>query len=147
MNNYLRKIIFLVASAQMHSDEGKIERNANSWYYEGLTQEVINFKNNCCCYGYDGKDSAIIAAINIINKHPLMGVNYYVKNNNNNVIVYFNFKINNRRLQVSFHSFSSKLRKLIGKGSPCRWEKKISSRETCQLLLRLCGEESEVKTI
>lgn len=147
MKQILKKVIVLIASAQMRSDEGKILRNHHNDVYKGLSQEIITFKSNCCHYSYDGKDAAIIAAIGIINKHPLMGVSYYVKNNGSNVIVYFNFKVDGKRLQVSFHTFSSELRKLVGKGSPCRWKEGIGSRETCHLLLKLCGEESEIKVV
>ena len=139
MKDVFKNVILLVASAQRHSDEGKVCYRSQ--------QEVLNFKKTSCCYGYDGKDAAIIAAISIINKHPLMGVSYYVKNNGSNVIVYFNFKVDGKRLQVSFHTFSSELRKLVGKGSPCRWKEGIGSRETCHLLLKLCGEESEIKVV
>lgn len=138
MNKLLKKVIMLVASAQMHSDEGKVHYKVN--------QPVITFKGNCR-YGYKGKDAAIMAAICVINNHPRMGVNYYIKDNGENVIVYFNFKVDGKRLQISFHSFSDELRKLVGKGSPCRWREGIGSRETCCLLLKLCGEESEIKVV
>lgn len=139
MNKVLFNIIHLVAAAQAHSDEGKINK---SLY--GETVKVLNFTGKTCDGGYPGKDDAILAAIKIIDTHKYMGVNYYVKDNGKNVIVYFNFKIDGKRYQVSFHSFSNKLRKLIGKGSSCRWEKKMSCRETCQTLLKLCGKESEI---
>lgn len=144
MNKIVRQIILLVANAQRHSDEGKVLRNSRNWYYEGDTQEVIAFSKNYGKYGYDGKTQAILAAIALIDKHPYMGVSYYVKDDGNSVILYFNLKLDGKRYQVSFHAFESKLRKLAGKGSPCRWEKKMSSRETCQELLRLCGEESYI---
>lgn len=139
MNKVVFNIIHLVATAQAHSDEGKKPKS-----YYGIDVPILKFTGKTCENGYPGKDAAILAAIQIINNHKPMGVNYYVKNNGDNVIVYFNFKIDGKRYQVSFHSFFNELFKLIGKGSPCRWEKKISSRRTCQILLGLCGKESSV---
>lgn len=157
MKKILKDIIVLVASAQRHSDEGKVIKNERKAYYacwenndfsiKAEHQDVLSFKNTKSFYGYEGKDKAIVAAIKIINSHKYMGVNYFIKldSNSDAAIVYFNFKIDSERYQVSFHTFSKKLKKLAGKGSPCRWEKKMSSRETCQLLLKLCGEESKIK--
>lgn len=156
-NKILKDIVVLIASAQRHSDEGKIVRNQRRaqkarWFTDDETiqeehQDVLSFKNTKSCYGYNGKDKAIMSAIKMIDSHKYMGVNYFIKLNDNSeaAIVYFNLKLDGKRYQVSFHSFSRELKKLAGKGSPCRWEKKVSSRETCQILLKLCGEESKIE--
>lgn len=51
-------------------------------------------------------------------------------------IVYFDFKINGKREQISFHSFDERLRKYVSKSKKTTWSKDRTSRKTAKDLKR-----------
>lgn len=89
---------------------------------------------------YNKKEEYILQAIRTIRRSKT-DVNYYVEekgdqNGYPSIIVYFDFKINNKRKQVSFHTpynkASTELYLLKGSGRKTRWSKNIGgSREAC----------------
>ena len=87
--------------------------------------------------GYVAKDGYIKKAIQGIQKNKNSIFRFYVKKDKNisNYIIYFNFKVDGERFQVSFHSFKDWSKYERG-NCQTRWDKK-DSREAC---LRLYEE-------
>jgi hypothetical protein len=116
--------------AQIASDGGKgIDRLCD---VKG-TLALSRMYNN---KGYDAKDKMIRRAIKHINSCKSSGVYYSIKETqefqNRAYIIYFNFRIDGVRHQVSFHSFGK------WKETPkctTRWIHKMDSRETIELIL------------
>lgn len=82
--------------------------------------------------GYLAKDTCICKAIKAIQKNPSSGFYYHVKvektfrNNSHRFIVYFNFKLGDERLQISFHTYAN-MWKFVNQKCTTRWQKKHSS--------------------
>jgi hypothetical protein len=87
--------------------------------------------------GYDSKDGLLMKAIVLIGKSKESNFRYFVSKGDihNSSIVYFNFRIGGRRYQVSFHTFSNKVRRYTVKRGryATRWDEK-SSRDACKVL-------------
>lgn len=127
-NKYYNKTIQLIIDAQRASDGGKgIRALPENW---------------ATVAGYTAKPILIRKALEIIDSHPRMGINYYVieegdQNGYPSILVYFEFKIDGERHQVSFHNPAnpetfSELGKWVGKGRPTRWNKLVGgSRQAC----------------
>lgn len=132
MNSAFKKTIKLIVAAQYNSDAAK---GINI-----IPDKYDMYKNT---YYYDAKDKCILAAINLINSTSRSGINYYVveqldQNGHKSRVVYFDIKYNDLKYQISFHSFSGAIKKLVGKGRPTRWTKELAgSRDACLELIRL----------
>lgn len=128
----------LVCLAQDASDSGKYE-------------QVLNFRNtnNAVArkHGYSVKTSYIMKAIKIINSNPRCGWNYYIsgqtpdQNRYPSVIVYFEYKDDGNRYQVSFHTpwslVPDNMTAQMTKGRQTRWNHQIGgSRRDCQRLIK-----------
>ena len=119
-----------ILMAQIASDAGKglnILNHINGDFDEHIKE-----------LGYRAKDGFIKKAINIIRSGGT-DFNYYVdsgldQNGNASKIIYFDFKVNGRRQQISFHSFSG-WKGYIGSGRKTHWNHDLGgSRMACQLL-------------
>ena len=125
---YYNKTIQHIIDAQRASDGGK-----------GIMALPENWASAA---GYAAKPVLIRKALQIIDSHPRMGINYYVlseddQNGYPSILVYFEFKVDGKRCQVSFHNPSNPetfqtLGKWVGKGRPTRWNKlDVGSRQAC----------------
>ncbi len=91
--------------------------------------------------GYPAKDNAILEAIRLICQLREKTFRFSVcrstdQNNHPCFIVYFNFYIDNKRRQVSFHCFDKRLWKFETKSRKTTWDKKYSSSKTVRTLIR-----------
>lgn len=133
MESSSKNIAKLVCLAQIASDAGK---NIFELSIEGAKEAKK--------YGYYVKDSYILKAIKKINKLHSKEWSYFIlkapdQNGSPSKIIYFLYRENGMRLQVSFHSFSGgEIKKLAAKaaGMTQRWDHK-SSRKNCQILKRI----------
>lgn len=122
-----------ICLAQIASDAGK---NTFKLSIEGAKEAKK--------YGYHVKDSYILTAIKNINKLHSKEWGYFVlkapdQNGTSSKIIYFLYRENGMRLQISFHSFSGgEIKKMAEKttGMTQRWDHK-SSRKNCQILKRI----------
>jgi hypothetical protein len=127
LDKYISKQIIL---AQIASDGGKHINTTLSRISSLIPLGELYSKK-----GYIAKDACILNAIKAIQKKPNSGFFYHIKidrtlrGDRHCFIVYFNFKINNERHQVSFHCFSN-LWRFINKKCVTRWKKKYSSIES-----------------
>ena len=138
MDNYLNKsICTYLIKAQLCSDAGKN-------IYPSSTKAGKVARE----YGYDHKDYFIQKAMDKINSTPMSGFSYYVEPGfgiGADTIIYFNFKFNGERHQISFHSYSS-FKSYQSNSHKTRWDKKISgSRRSCDLLWDYLNHEVEGK--
>lgn len=126
--------------AQVASDSAKGKFAESYEKFQGFA----TLKNSSKIWNYKIKDEAIIKALSLIDKTPYCGVNYYVvraldQNGCPSNIIYFTFKIDEKRYQISFHNFRSVVRKNYAepkKGLPCHWEGGIGgSREAAIKLI------------
>lgn len=134
-----RAIAKAIVFAQLASDGGK-----------GINDLVneVNGKDACKCFslGYKAKDGNIFKAIDLINRQKSEEVRFYVRhawdqNGYASYLVYFTFRLNGKRLQVSFHSPDrgwSYLDKYCENTSATYWDKD-SSRRTCLILAERFG--------
>lgn len=115
--------------AQIASDAGK-----------GKHRLFIKGDVSCHEEGYKKKDDHIKQAILLINKYNTYFRYYIVKapdqKGHISKIIYFTYKNNGMRLQVSFHSFDGGfIKESIGKGMIQHWDKG-SSVGSCKLLIK-----------
>lgn len=130
-----KKIARNIILAQIASDGGKGYR-----YFKGLVPK----EDVAYLLGYDIKDDYILDAINMINRHgKSSGFSYYIGESdidswNESAIVYFNFKIDGKRYQVSFHTFGEEIisRRYEKKNDThsTRWDKASSRRAAMKLV-------------
>lgn len=130
MLNIEREIARHIVLSQIASDAGK-----------GICELHINGDKKAYQLGYIIKDAHIEQAIKLINKNKLNSFRYWVErkpdqNGNASNVVYFIYKKNGVRLQVSFHSFKRTIRGHVGKGMITEWDKK-SSRKSCESLIEM----------
>lgn len=99
-------------------------------------------------YGYNAKPAYILKAIKTINSTPRCGWNYWItkeadQNGYPSVLVYFEYKDECNRFQISFHTpygLADDFIPLIGKGRKTRWTKQIGgSVRSCKRLIRIFG--------
>ena len=136
MSNIDKKIAEAIVYAQIASDAGK-----GKLILEGRNIFKYNYTVD---KGYNAKDGYIFSALNLIRNTKNCSYKYYVtaqpdQNGNPSFIIYFNFKVNGKREQVSFHSFNKKMwKELVGSGTICHWQGGIGgSRKACQKLIGL----------
>lgn len=132
MNEIDKIISKYVVLAQTASDGGKGIKTLNNLF---PTSRLVNYK------GYDIKDVYIKKAINMIQKSKDSIFRFYVKEDWKiaNYIIYFNFKLDGERFQVSFHSFKD-WSKYKREDYQTRWNKK-DSREACLRLYKEIKKE------
>lgn len=129
----------LVCLAQDASDSGKYE---HALKFRNTDNSVARER------GYRVKTVYIEKAVKLINSNPRCGWNYFVsgqtpdQNKNPSVIVYFEYKNDGNRYQVSFHTpwslISTGMEALMAKGRNTRWNHKIGgSRRDCQSLIKM----------
>lgn len=128
----LRVCKYLVL-AQIASDGGK-----HLWFGKDDLSNSLSIGPVYRLKGYSVKDSEIIKAINTITRSKKStGFHFYVKEvdgfRSRAFLVYFNFKLDGKRYQISFHSFNLKLEKFANDKFSTRWDKK-SSRESAKVL-------------
>lgn len=133
-----RQIALAIVMAQHASDNGKgyyrLGRKPLSCHYA-----VQRFTAN---QGYNPKDSFIEKAVSLCQKGH-NSFNYYIEaapdqNGNDSFIIYFDTKIDSKRIQISFHSFNKRLwKKRVGQGRPTHWDHKIGgSYKSCIKLIK-----------
>ena len=138
MDNYLNKsICSYLIKAQLCSDAGKD-------IYPSSTKAGKIARS----FGYTHKDYFIQKAMDKINSTPVSGFSYYVAPGigvGADTVVYFNFKFNGERHQISFHSYNN-FKSYQSNSHKTRWDKKIGgSRRSCDLLWDYLNCEVEGK--
>lgn len=90
-----------------------------------------------CKMGYDFKQKAILEAIRLIRTNKT-SFNYYVEevpdqNGIMSILVYFDFKIKNKRYQISFHNHNceNELKFYVNTGRKTHWHKNYTSYYSC----------------
>ena len=123
------RIALCIIRAQKSSDAGKgIDRISLSKKY-----------SRPCRMGYGFKEADILEAIRLIRRNKTQ-FNYWVEfapdqNGVNSIVVYFDFKIENKRYQVSFHNHGCKeLDNYVNTGRKTHWHKTVSSYYSCTKL-------------
>ena len=156
MNKLQKEICSCLIAAQASSDGGKN-------IYEELWEQTPYYKN--FKDGYYEKTSSIFKAISLIRKNKSddnIRFYYNVKFEKEYCsygqykelyIIYFNIKIYDKNLQISFHLLEYEksvddleLAKLIVNSKSCSttWNKKISSRDTAMYLMNLLENEESL---
>lgn len=128
MLNIEREIARHIVLSQISSDAGK-----------GIKELHINGDKKAYKLGYKIKDAHIEHAIKLINKNKLNSFRYWVErkpdqNGHMSNVVYFTYKNNEIRLQISFHCFSRTIRGHVNKGVITEWTKIKNCRENCGIL-------------
>lgn len=130
MNFKDRRVAKLIIAAQFASDHSK-----------GI--HVIPLEYNLSCVrGYAAKAFLITKAIELLNEYHSKVFNYFVtkgkdQNMQESILVYFDIKYRQSKLQVAFHlPISDSLTKLVGKGRPTRF-KNGNSRDTVLHMVRI----------
>ena len=141
-----KRIARAIIAAQLCSDGGKRDRR--------LISKIIRFSSDDYFWktqwskGYSRKTFWLNRAIQMIDCSKEQTYHYWVENNPDqngypSTIVYFDFKIDGRRHQVSFHTPANQV---IGElernksGRKTRWDKEIGgSREAAYLLFQKYG--------
>ena len=90
--------------------------------------------------GYNAKDRYIFSAIELICRNRDTSFHFSVMSGKgvSPYLVYFTFKIDGKRHQVSFHSYNNNLGRYKSKNHMTRWDEK-DSRETCVKLAQAYG--------
>ena len=130
-----REIARAILFAQLASDGGK-------GIYDLLNEVDCKGAEKCFRRGYCAKDSNILKAIDLINRQGSEEVRYSVihtgdQNGYESSLIYFAFRIDGVRFQVSFHSPADWGRPVYSRyyRNSCKthWDK-ASSRESCYAL-------------
>ena len=130
MNKRNERIIRMILLAQISSDAGK-----------GIYDDKIELYGAAREYaeeaGYGAKAYYERSAIELINKYPGCGINYWVCED---LLVYFDIREGGKRYQISFHNPGAivLLGKYVGKGRKTRWTRVIDgSRDAARELSKL----------
>lgn len=142
LNKQIAKYIIL---AQIASDGGKdiYERELIGKWHRYWDDATVNEK--VADSGYEYKSEYIRKAILRINAlgPAKCGFNYWATTNGHTHIVYFSFKLDGERYQISFHDFSPFVKQVATKNKAVEhkmhWETKLPSRETAILLKKKLG--------
>ena len=126
----MKDVFKRICYAQIASDGGK-----------GIDNLKI-FAPTIWCKGYSAKDREILRAINLINAGKGYSVKYSVKYDHTSrrmgdcYIVYFTYKVDGCRKQVSFHSFNRLLEQyqVANNDHIVRWDGKSSRQNVLELL-------------
>ena len=128
-NNVEARIALCIIRAQKSSDAGK-----------GIDRISLSKKlSRPCMMGYGFKEADIVEAIRLIRRNKTQ-FNYWVEfapdqNGVNSIVVYFDFKIDDKRYQVSFHNHGCKeLGAYVNTGRKTHWHKTVSSYYSCTKL-------------
>ena len=127
MTNVEAKIALNIIRAQKSSDYGK-----------GINRISLSKKlSRPCRMGYGFKEADILEAIRLIRRNKTQ-FNYWVEfapdqNGVNSILVYFDFKIDGKRFQVSFHNhnYGNELESYVNTGRKTHWHKNTSSFYSC----------------
>ena len=115
-------------------------RNATT----SATSTETSVKNYAQSRAYDAKEEFILKSINLIRKNKSQ-FNYWVEaaadqNGYPSIISYFDFKLDGKRYQVSFHTpknLGKKLEKYVSTGRKTRWDRNPGgSVMACQKLIK-----------
>jgi len=140
MKDINKKIAELIIKAQLASDYGKYN------CYTNLSLRMKpHFKRTPEHMRYDIKTNLIADAIRLANSTKSDFVYWVTKTPDQNgyasILVYFTFKYNGKRYQISFHNPYDRAKVLlpyIGKGMPMRWNKNTDgSRRACCVLAKM----------
>ena len=126
-NKVEARIALCIIRAQKSSDYGK-----------GINRiSLSNKSSRPCRMGYGFKEADILEAIRLIRRNKTQ-FNYWVEvapdqNDVTSILVYFDFKINEKRFQVSFHNHncSNELESYVNTGRKTHWHKNTSSYYSC----------------
>ena len=135
-----REIAKAIIFAQLASDGGKK-------VYDLIDEVDCKGARKCFDRGYASKDANILKAIDLINKGMSEEVAYYVcrdldQNGYDSYVVYFAFRLNGTRHQVSFHSPArgcSFLERYCDESHRTRWDDRVPSRQNCLRLAERFG--------
>lgn len=127
----------LVCLAQDASDSGKFESFLT---FRNTDNSVARER------GYNVKTAYILKAVRLINSNPRCGWNYFVsgqtpdQNRHPSIIVYFEYKNDGNRYQISFHTpwslAPTSMETQMTKGRTTRWNHQSDgSRYNCQRLI------------
>ena len=119
-----RRIAKLIVNAQVASDGGK-----------GI-KDIRYICESAYKAGYRRKDSCIWEACNLIASKKNSGFSYYVTDGQiTPYLVYFNFKIDGVRKQISFHSYDYRLERFhcTDRVHGTRWDRGDSRRTAVEL--------------
>lgn len=135
MKDINRAIACAIVQAQLASDAGK-------GIYELSVKS--HTKRSAEHFKYGIKTFYILTAVRLIrcNKSDF---NYFIsaiegdQNGCPSILVYFDFKVNGKRQQVSFHTplnqVPEEMKRISPSGRKTRWMKSVSSRDACKLLI------------
>lgn len=127
-DNLHKGVAKYIALAQIASDGGKYLAKKETIYHLLPIGKLYYDK------GYKSKDTCIAKAIHLINTCKNSGFYYYVKSQEyGTTIVYFNFKIGEKRHQVSFHTFSKRFDRFSNKKCATKWDHKSSRYSSAKL--------------
>ena len=129
-----------IVSAQLASDGGKGVK-----YLKGTCDMYLVPKfQNRYSDGYRNKDKYIRKAIDMINRaHGHSGFSFYVTKGDEKapILVYFNYRIDGERRQISFHSFDGSLEKYLNSKATCKhrttWDKGDSRKNAEELVYKV----------
>lgn len=132
--NILENLALTIVRAQACSDAGKNMYRLN--LNDDTSYRLIDKQ-------YVAKDEQILKAINIICRltSEKAGVKFEVVKDQSGIayyIVYFTYYLNNKKRQISFHSFSKKIGRFCLKNPTVRWDHG-DSRENCNELIHWFG--------
>lgn len=116
-----------ICYAQMSSEAGKSYNRS----FSSSSKRTRNYIEYIYSKGYYFKEYYILKAIELIARSKNSGFHYsvvdgYDQNGYQSYIVYFNFKIDNTRHQISFHVFCNDFHKYVKKSSKTYWDEKSS---------------------
>ena len=131
-----KEIAKLIVLAQASSDVGK----GICELYDFLPARM----KSKAAKGYYMKDTAIRNLLAILSKHPQKDVHFFVCEDQDKVadyIIYFDFMLAERKVQVSFHSYDKFLKRyVVGSRKSCTsWKETLVSREMAFLLAKQYG--------
>ena len=134
-----------IIKAQIASDSGKSQSNRT-----GAKNQIARGAER---FGYDAKTFFILDALRLIRSNKNSMFHYYVteltadQNGYDSIIVYFDFNIDGKRYQVSFHTpyhqVSNELMKMCGTGRKTHWKKDVSSIQSIRKLVEKFKLEGE----
>lgn len=136
-----REIAKAIVFAQLASDGGKK-------IYDLIDEVNCKGAHRCFKMGYSTKDANILKAIDLINKTRSEEVRYSViatedQNGYDSSLIYFTFRLNGKRHQVSFHSPGmnkyTAYRHYVKKSCTTHWDARVQSRWECLELAERFG--------
>lgn len=132
----VKQIIKEIILAQVSSDYPK-GRTALRKEIERSPKRELMFLIRHYGYTYAHKDIHIKTAIKYICATHPKEVHFYVKVDADKVakyLIYFDIKVNGKRRQVSFHSFSDEWKRYLSPvGSSTHWDRKCSQQNCIEL--------------